>query len=1261
MSKQSELNSYIRQLHARLRRSAWLRGAAILAAAALATTLCLVLILNAFAFPLRTLPGVRLLLLAILAATVVFAIALPLLRLTQRRSIGVAEAARPEFEQRLITFAERQRRRDDDRQQAGSDASGNPFLELLAADTLKVAQSAAPQTLVPDRRLHILAGAGIACAGVLIWMIAAAPGFLGYGASLIWTGPRRAPIYEIKVTPGDAAVRRNSDQLIAARISGMKPGKVVLYARYGGTSAGQAGRARWEAVAMQPQRSSPSSALGFSVPGAEQDSSGAPQFQFLLAGIPDDVEYYVMAGTLTSPHYKIRVVDLPSVRQIQVTYRYPKWTGLQQVSEEQGGDLRAIEGTDALVRVRMSSPLRKPVLALDGGEQAPLAMKGGNVYEGTIHMEKDGAYHVAAIDHGQQVRLSEDYFIATDKANPPEVAITRPAGDYRASPIEEVTIGVKAEDPFGLKSVSLHYSVNGGADHSIELPARSGQKSVDGSATLSLEDFKLVPGDVVSVYATARDGHSDARTDIAFIQADPFERDFSQSQQSGGGGGGGGGGQGSQTDISRREKELIGETWKHENDKNVSAKDASDAGKFLSGVQIKLLDEVTALSGRMESRDLSSANEEFNSFAQDMQSAAAAMQPSADKLKRLEWRAALTNEQKALQYLLRAEATFRQIQVAFGQQGGGGGNGGSAGRDLASLFDLELDTQKNQYETAQTGTPEDQRAKAVDDALQKLDALARRQEALAQQQNNNQSLQERWQQEMLRRQAEQLQRQLDQMAQNGSQAGQQGASGSSSSASSSRSQSQSSKGSQSSSQGGSNSASAGGGSAADPRLQQAISRLRQAEEDMKQQGQGQGGNADAARRAAEALRQAQGLLGGSQQQQASNRVDSLANQADSLNKEERAQANQIKGLAQQPNPTTEGQYQAELRQRDGLANERQQLSDDLSQLQANMRNAARELAPEEPGASSKLRDALSAMDQSDLGNQVQRSADWLRRGVDPNSNGTESNISAGLQQLSDQLQQARQGLAGGKSGQGAAQAQESAALDQVERLRQQIEQLAGRGQNGSQRAPGALQRGAQSGAGNGGQNGSRANGYGNQNALSRGGSRNAGQPGGQQMGGDTAQNGRSGDVANGGGWRGGQGTVYSNVNTGNNRFDHEGPAAAPDTSPVPADSEADFRNGLTELNQVQRLTQNDPEAQKETEELIREMQHLDPKRFPGNPALVEQLHTQVLSDVDKLELQLRQNSGDQPTAEIRSTQTSTVPNGYQDAVSEYFRRLSKTQ
>src|SRR4029077_19119957 len=128
------------------------------------------------------------------------------------------------------------------------------------------------------------------------------------------------------------------------------------------------------------------------------------------------------------------------------------------------------------------------------------------------------------------------------KANPPQISLVRPGRDYHANPIEEVTVAAKVTDEYGLNDVALHYSVNGGPETTVDLLRKKGEKQADGSTTISLENFKLVPGDLVSVYATAKDGNAEAHTDMTFIQADPYEREFSQSQTSGGGGGGGGGG-----------------------------------------------------------------------------------------------------------------------------------------------------------------------------------------------------------------------------------------------------------------------------------------------------------------------------------------------------------------------------------------------------------------------------------------------------------------------------------------------------------------------------------------------------------------------------------------------------------------------------------------------------------------------------------------------------------------------------------------------
>jgi hypothetical protein len=1258
MSKQSELNSYIAGLQQRLRMGTWLRGAAIFFATALTITIALVLVLNHFAFPAHGVTGARWALLCSLAATAAFGIALPLIRLTRSKTVSQAEAANPELEQRLTTFYEGDRKRFDSLQ-------ADPFLELLAADTLALTENVPASSMIPDNRLFALGGAGLACLSVLVWMIAAGPGFLGYGASLLWTGPatNAPPLYALAVMPGNAAVRRNSDEPIAARVSGMRPDKVQLFAHYQGTAG-------WEQVTMQ----------------AQPDSGGAGFYQFVFAGLPENVEYYVVAGPLVSPHYKVRVVDLPTVKDVRVTYRYPKWTGMNSVTEEHSGDLRAIEGTEAAIEVEMDHPLKDGQLVLDGGQTIHLTGGEGNRYHGSINMEKDGAYHFAATDEDQQVRLSEDYFIATDKAQPPEISVSRPRGDYRASPIEEVTIGVHAADSFGLKDVHLHYSVNGGADRDVSMLKAPGAKNADGSITLSLEDFKLVPGDLVSLYANARDGHLEARTDISFIQIDPFEREFSQSQQSGGGGG-----QNNQTEISKREKELIAATWKQQNDKDATPKDAAAAGQFLSDAQQKLRDQVMALSARMQSRDLSEANEEFTGFDKDMQTAAAAMAPSAEKLKGMQWKDAMTLEQKALQALLRAEATFRQIQVAFGQHGGGGGGSGSAGRDLASLFDLELDTEKNQYETAQSASPAEQHEKDVEDALAKLDALAKRQEELANQQHNpQQSFQERWQQEMLRREAEQLQRQMEQLANNGqqgqqSQQDQQGSngmpvspskrSGSQQPGSSSQGGSEGQSGSQSSRQQAGNRASnsSSGNSSSgqspnstDQRIEEALSRLRQAGEAMKRSTSPQQ-NSDAARRAAEQLRESTNLLAGTQEQLAAGKVDSLAREADRLTEQERAQAERIDKLANasqrasaaqqtDPNQTDLEGMAVRRQERDRLARERQELSNDLSSLQKKMRDIARETAPNQPGVAQKLRDALTEMDESDLDNHVQRTADWLRGGINPNSRGTENQIAEGLQKLNQQLQQAQQEMSKGKAGQrGSAEGDETGALDQIERLRSQIEAMTGthggsrqNNQNGRQRGSNGQPGGPGQQTAKGRQGQPQGSGLGQQAANRQGGGE------GLQNSGDVG--GQIGEVRSGGG-RSANGTAYNNINTGNNRYSQPGrPTPSTDASGNPLDSERDYEQGMRDLRQLRQMIQGDPQAAKEVGELARQMQQLDPSRFPGNPAMVEQMHREILSSVDRLELQL-QRKGD--STDARSGKPYAIPAGYQDSVADYYRQLSK--
>jgi hypothetical protein len=733
MNTRDQLNHYLRGLETRLRWLTVSKGVAIALGVALGATLAMVWFTNALAFSSNSITVARVVLFLALAGALGFALVLPLMRLNQRKTVTRAESTFPEFNQRLLTYVERGEARD-------------PMLDLLASDAFSVANKTEPGRVAPRRNIFAFATAGGAAGAALLWMILAGPGFLGYGSSLLWAGLPKgingANFYDIIVDPGNKLVRRKADQMVTATLTGFQAPQVRLFARYKSAS-------KWEEAAMLPR------------------SSGTA-YEFLFASLPEPVEYYVEAAGVKSKTFKLDVADLPGIKNIKVTYHFPAWLGLKEAVEDPGGDLRAVAGTVAELTVETDRPLKGGEILLDDGSHIALESRDGNMVTAKVPVEKDGMYHFAATERGESVRLSEDYFIEARQDQPPTVKIVTPRGDAKVSPIEEVTVSVEAADDFALESMELHYSVNGAPEKTISLLANKGVKEANGKTLISLEDYKLEAGDVVSIYATARDARNTARTDIAFIETQPFEKNYTQSQQQGGMPGMPG--DQDQTEISKRQKEIIAATW---NEIRGGAKDkvnSAENAKFLAGIQTKLKEQAKSLADRARSRELAGANQEFQAFVKDLDEAAKQMDPASNKLGAQAWKDALEPEQKALQHLLRAESTFRDIQVAFGGGRGGGGGGQSAGRDLANLFDLELDTEKNQYETGQQQSASQAKEKAVDEALQKLEELAKRQQQLAEQEakSKQQTVDQRWQQEMLRRDAEELKKQMEQLSRDGS-------------------------------------------------------------------------------------------------------------------------------------------------------------------------------------------------------------------------------------------------------------------------------------------------------------------------------------------------------------------------------------------------------------------------------------------------------------------------------------------------------------
>jgi len=1193
MSPLASLDKYLRAVQRRWQVAVAARGAGITGGAALALTLVCVAIANHFGFSDWSVIGGRTLLFGALVAIVAAVLVLPLFR--SRRRDGASnwiqrlEKSVPAFDQRVRTFVDQK-----------TSSTGNPIVELLAEDTLRLAADAPPARIAASRLIWTFAGVGLAAVVALIWLGVAGPGYLGYGTARLWAGwlkPKISALYQILVEPGSTTIRRRADLPVNAKTVGFYSPTARIYVRF-------ASSAKWEETLMHRR----------------PDDAG---FEFIFSGVEEPLRYYIAAGGVKTEEYEVRVVEMPNVKKLRLTYRYPSWTGKAPATEEPGGDVRAVAGTEVEVEVETDRPLDQGLLRLNN--QSNQSMKStGNWSRAKLAVDKDGQYHIAALHNGEMVRLTDDFFIEAVPDRAPTLKLARPGRDYRASPIEEVTAQIQAEDDFGLRALDLRYSVNGEPEKVVSL-AGPGRES-SGSHTFALETYSLSPGDVVSYYAVARDAKVETKTDIYFIEVQPFEREFYQSQQMPGGGGGGGEDESSR--ISRRQKEIVAATWNLAREKSLDKQKAAEHAKTLSGIQSKLRDQARTLAQRMKARQLAGVNNDFKTFVENMEKAAAIMEPATEKLSAQKWEEALQPEQKALQHLQRAESIFRQIQVAFGNQGGGGGN---SGRDLAEMFDIELDIEKNQYETGRQASAQE-RDRELDEAAEKLRELARRQEQLAEQQRRQQtaSFDQRWRQEMLRREAEDLARRIEQMQQraaNQSSSGQQ------------QQQQQGQGGQQSAQQ---------SGSPGSAQLQRTLERLQQAARDMQaangtpgQTGETPQQQAAARQRALERLREAEEMMSGARRESIGEELAGMERRAGELAGRQQAVANKLReGLRQSLERQGGSANAAPSFPRDqaqALAGEKDRMLAELQALEKSMQDAARRLAANQPKASQRLRETLSAAQQSELSARLRVAADGLRRGYGFYVAQREEPVSEALNQLRQGVEEARR-LAQGEGG----DQNLERALNRVERLRQQLEQAMAAQRDRAQGQQGQGQEGQQ------GQQGQQGAGEGQNGSANAGGER-----GGQfsPRGGP-----RTGTNYGGGPWNGGPHDYWRGPGDATNRGDWQ-----PGRLPSPEEAARLFRDGRVELSQIERALRSDPELARDVEALRKEMRELDnvASRFPGNPALLNREQQKLLHEVEQLELTLRRKLEQKQGAQVRAGAEQPIPQQYRQAVAEYFRQLSR--
>ncbi len=777
-------------------------------------------------------------------------------------------------------------------------------------------------------------------------------------------------LYRIEVTPGNVTIPERADQEIRALLVGFESQAVNLFARYPNSPS-------WESTRMQP------------------DLDG--QYAFRFYDIREPVEYYVEADGIRSPTFRIELADVPTVRQVRFRLRYPAYTGLSETVLEGETVIRALKGTTVDVQVETDPHATAGDLRFESGVDIPLQQLETGRFSAGFTITADDYFRVhLANPTGVVTPAGTEYAVEALEDQKPLVSFLYPGRDKPVTNIEEVFLEVKAEDDFGIRDLSFRFAVNGGPEQTVALSVPAPGRGFTVSHAMFLEDYGLQPGDFISYYCRAADAVHSSATDIYFLEVEPFDREYRQSQMNMAAGG-----QQRGMELSRQQKQIVIATFTLIQDRDrFSDAERTENSQTLALVQQRLQAQATAIAERIERRGAAMADARFRRMLEHLRQAIEHMQPAEVALNLVRPVDALPEEQKALQQLLRAEALFNEVQVSLSSSP----DGGASPEDLADLVDLELDRTKNQYETLQQSR-QTQQDQALDEALEKLKDLARRQEQQVerlrrqlQSGSGGQPSQRELVEEM-----ERLARELARLSRQRQ----------------------------------------------DPQMSRVGRELERAARDLREASASNRSGAEAlqtARQAAERLKQAQETLARQRASEVRQQVEQLQREAAEL---AQRQEEVVRDLGRmEPPADRENPGDAFFEQLRDLYWRKQGLQQDLQGLETRLHQAARRMASEEPAAAGKLKEAGVSIRDQRLSEKMQEGSELLAGGLVQLAERREEAVAEELRELEERIAEAGRAL--GTGGGQDAEERLRQALVEAGSLAEKLESLRARAEAGQQ-------------------------------------------------------------------------------------------------------------------------------------------------------------------------------------------------------------------
>ena len=258
------------------------------------------------------------------------------------------------------------------------------------------------------------------------------------------------------------------------------------------------------------------------------------EFEFEYNPVNADFPYIVFAGDNESEEHKVHAVDRPRMDNLDVVYQYPSYISDTPTEPKRDTSITGVAGTKATITVMANKPLSEAQLKL--GDAQPRVIRefasDGKMFVAQVDLDVSKDYEITLVDteglDNSKSKIRHKISVKADAV--PRIIWRRPAADLEVSPGAIVSLGVTADDDFGLQKALIKYK----RYHMITPPAPAGgqnapQPVIDASAPVvegtfdlagnfghavqkldfnqewALSELNLQPGEMIEYWAEAYD------------------------------------------------------------------------------------------------------------------------------------------------------------------------------------------------------------------------------------------------------------------------------------------------------------------------------------------------------------------------------------------------------------------------------------------------------------------------------------------------------------------------------------------------------------------------------------------------------------------------------------------------------------------------------------------------------------------------------------------------------------------------------------